>query len=156
MKPRRAHARIFAVLALLAANAALPADEGANAFGDPFLQVTGAIAGCSLPPPPPMSDQQLRAEAHSRAERGTRCYQSGRCRLANSYLYDKEIIPRVRQAILFDGRYSDTSIWVEGKRRWVWLKGCVRTPAEAVALKKLVSNIDDVEIVISELVVKPR
>ena len=144
------------VFGLLATNAALPADERANAYGDPFLQVTGAIASCSLPPRLPLSDAEMRAEAHSRAERGTSCYQSGRCRLPNAYLYDKEIIPRVRQAILADGRYADTSLWVEGQRRWVWLKGCVRTRAEAVALTKLVRNVDDVEAVIDELVVKPR
>ena len=102
-----------------------------------------------------MSEAERRAEAHSRTERGTSCFQSGRCRLPNAYLYDKEIIPRVKQAILADGRFAGTSLWIEGKRRWVWLKGCVRTPAEAVALEKLVRNIDDVEAVINELVVRP-
>ena len=63
-----------------------------------------------------ITEAEMRAEAHVRAERGTRCFQSGRCRLPNSYLYDKEIIPRVKQAILVDGRFSDTSIWVQGRR----------------------------------------
>ncbi len=98
----------------------------------------------------------MRAEAHVRAERGTRCFQSGRCRLPNSYLYDKEIIPRVKLAIVADGRFSETSLWIEGQRRWVWLKGCVRTRAEAEALERLVRSIDDVEAVINELVVKHR
>jgi hypothetical protein len=47
----------------------------------------------------------------------------GRCRLPNSYLYDKEIIPRVKTAILTDGRFAETSISVLGQRRWVILKG---------------------------------
>jgi BON domain len=149
--------RVCLVLFLLgAASPAAPADGPSGGFGDPFLQVTGAIAGCTLAPEPPMSEAELKAEAHSRTERGTSCFRSGRCRLPNAYLYDKEIIPRVRQAILADGRFSGTSLWIEGKRRWVWLKGCVRTRAEAVALEKLVRNIDDVEAVIDELVVKPR
>jgi hypothetical protein len=52
----------------------------------------------------------MRAESHWRAERGTSCFQSGRCRLPNSYLYDKEIIPRVKKAIDADGRFSETSV----------------------------------------------
>ena len=80
----------------------------------------------------------------------------GRCRLPNSYLYDKEIIPRVKKAIDADGRYAQTSIWVEGQRRWVWLKGCVRREVEAKELEKLVQSIDDVEVVINELVIKEK
>ena len=59
-------------------------------------------------------------------------------------------------AILADGRFSQTSIWIQGQRRWVWLKGCVRTRDQVNALKQLVRNIDDVEAVINELVVKRR
>ena len=103
-----------------------------------------------------ITQAEMRAESHPRAERGTSCFQSGRCRLPNAYLYDKEIIPRVKKAILADGRFSETSIWVEGRRRWVWLKGCVRTRAEVDALERLLRNIDDVEAVINELVVKGR
>jgi len=98
----------------------------------------------------------MRAEAHSRVERGTRCFLSGRCRLPNSYLYDKEIIPRVEKAILADGHFADTSIWVEGRRRWVWLKGCVRRKDQARALEQLVHSLDDVEAVINQLVVRKR
>jgi osmotically-inducible protein OsmY len=78
---------------------------------------------------------------------------SGRCRLPNAYLYDKEIIPRVQKAILAAGRFSDTSIAVEGQRRWVWLKGCVATPEQSSAVEELVRNIDDVESVINQLTV---
>lgn len=98
----------------------------------------------------------MTAEAHSRTERGTSCYLSGRCRLPNSYLYDKEIIPRVRKAIVADGRFADTSVWVEGQRRWVWIKGCVRRKNQANALERLVHGIDDVEAVINQLAVKKR
>lgn len=135
---------------------ALPAEERANYFHDPFLQVTSAISDCPPQQGPMITQAEMRAEAHARVERGTRCFQSGRCRLPNAYLYDQEIIPRVKQAILADGRFSETSIWVEGQRRWVWLKGCVRTRAEVGALERLVRNVDDVEAVINELVVKRR
>ncbi len=73
---------------------------------------------------------------------------------AECYLYDAEIIRRVQNAILVDRRFDDTSIWFEGPRRWVWLRGCVRRPQQAAALEQLVRGIDDVEAVINEL--KPR
>ena len=125
-------------------------------FDDPLLQVTRAIADCPPHDRRKVTQEQMRTEAHSRVERGTRCYQSGRCRLPNAYMYDQEIIPRVNKAILADGRFSETSLWIEGQRRWVWLSGCVRTRAQAVALERLVRSIDDVESVINELTVKPR
>jgi osmotically-inducible protein OsmY len=98
-----------------------------------------------------LTEAQMRAEAHDRAERGTSCYQSGRCRLPNAYLYDKEIVPRVVKSIRSDGRFARSSIWVEGRRRWVWLKGCVDDPALIPALEQLVRGIDDVEAVIAQL-----
>ena len=64
--------------------------------------------------------------------------------------------PARQKAIEADGRYAQTSIWVEVQRRWVWLKGCVRSEAEAKELEKLVRSIDDVELVINELVAKEK
>jgi len=146
----------LAALALGTCTAAMAAEERANYFDDPFLQVTSAISDCPPQQEPLITQAEMRAQAHVRAERGTSCYLSGRCRLPNAYLYDKEIIPRVKKAILADGRFAETSIWVEGRRRWVWLKGCVRTRADAHALERLVRSIDDVESVINELIVKKR
>ncbi len=137
-----------------ASPAAAPRERRANYFNDPFLRVTQAIADCPTPEGPMITEAEMRAESHYRTERGTSCYLSGRCRLPNSYLYDREIIPRVKKAILAAGRYADTSVWVEGQRRWVWLKGCVRTRTESAALESLVRDIDDVEAVINELAVK--
>jgi osmotically-inducible protein OsmY len=72
-------------------------------------------------------------------------------------MYDKEIIPRVKKAVEADGRFVSTSVWAEGQRRWVWLKGCVRRKADADALEKLVRSIDDVEAVFNQLtVIRPR
>ncbi len=145
----------LALIALLLAGLprAIAAEvERANYFDDPFVQVTAAIAGCPPQHGPTITKDEMRSQAHARAERGTRCYQSGRCRLPNSYLYDKEIIPRVKQAILIDGRFSDTSVWIEGQRRWVTLKGCVRTRAQSKAIESLVRGVDDVEAVINELI----
>ncbi len=142
-------------LALLALGAAAAPDdeERGNWFGDPFVQVTAAIAACPTQEGPKITRAQMRAEAHYRAERGTSCWLSGQCRLPNSYLYDREIVPRVKKAIEADGRFADTSVWVQGQRRWVWLEGCVARPEQAAQLEALVRQIDDVEAVINELVV---
>jgi len=137
---------------LLGCGAALAQDEErANFLEIPFLQITDGIKTCARQQEPRMTRAEAAAQSHSRAERGTSCYQSGRCRLPNAYLYDKEIIPRVKQAILVDGRFARTSIWVEGQRRWVWLRGCVASKAEAQSVEDLVKSIDDVEAVVNEL-----
>ena len=143
-----------ALLHTVCAHAEEPAK--ANYFNDPFVQVTSALPTCPQQEGPRITEAQMRAESHYRVERGTSCFQSGRCRLPNAYLYDKEIIPRVQKAILADGRFADTSVWVEGQRRWVWLKGCVRKAEQATALEQLVRQMDDVEAVINQLtVLKP-
>jgi len=124
-----------------------------NAFDDPFVVVTQGLAACPVAEAPLLSEEQVRAEAHDRAQRGTSCWLAGRCRLHNAYLYDKEIIPRVVKAVKADGRYGDTSVWALGQRRWVWLKGCVAKAEQRSALETLVRQIDDVEGVVNELMV---
>ena len=127
--------------------------ERRNWFDDPFLVATNGLPGCPVPDPPLLTQAQMQHETHWRAERGTSCFRSGRCRLPNAYLYDKEIAPRVVKAIDAAGTFADTSVWVEGQRRWVWLKGCVSTQAQADELERLVRLIDDVEAVIPQLIV---
>ena len=142
---------LCAATSLLPISAVAQDEERANFFNDPFLQVTDAIANCPRPEEPRITRSEMRAQSHVRAERGTSCFQSGRCRLPNAYLYDKEIIARVKKAILADGRFSRSSIWVEGQRRWVWLKGCVESQQHALYIEQLVRNIDDVQAVIHQL-----
>ena len=127
--------------------------ERRNWFDDPFVQATHGLPGCPIPDPPLLTEAEMQHETHWRAERGTSCYRSGRCRLPNAYLYDKEIAPRVVKAIDAVGTFGDTSVWVEGQRRWVWLKGCVSTPEQAAELERMVRLIDDVEAVIPQLIV---
>ena len=131
------------------------AQERRNAFDDPFLQVTSALPGCPVPRPPGFTEEEVRQEAHVRAQHGNSCYRSGRCRLPNSYLYDREIIPRVRQHIRLDGRFDDTSVWILGERRLVTLMGCVRTREQAEQMEKAVLLVDDVMGVIHLLQVGP-
>src|SRR6266702_2903585 len=68
--------------------------ERRNWFDDPFVQATHGLPACPVPDPPLLTEAEMQHETHWRAERGTSCYRSGRCRLPNAYLYDKEIVPR--------------------------------------------------------------
>ena len=128
-------------------------DERTNAFDDPFLRVTRALSPCPVPEGPLYTAAEAKAQVHGRAERGTSCFYSGRCRLPNAYRYDREIIPRVATFIQRDDRFQDTSVWILGQRRWVYLKGCVATEAQSDQLEREVRLIDDVEAVINELMV---
>jgi len=151
---------IVGVLLAMLLVATASAEERRNFFGDPFVAVTTGFPGCPIPEGPLMTESEMRAEAHSRTERGTRCYLSGACRLPNSYRYDRDIVERVRTHILYDGRFAATSVWVLGQRRWVTLEGCVRTKAQSAALVRLVREVEDVEAVFDQLTVgnhgKPR
>jgi len=132
------------------------AEQRGNLFNDPYTQVTSGMPECATPPGPMITLAEMHAEEHARAERGTRCYLDGECRLPNAYAYDKEIIPRVKLALQGDARFADTSVWAEGQRRWVTLKGCVRSKAQGEAIVRRVQRIDDVQAVINQLTVKAR
>jgi hypothetical protein len=145
-------------LALIACSLAADAFAQVSTEPDPFEAVTSDIADCPVPAPPSYEGTateafQRRFEAHARGERGTSCYNSGRCRLPNAYLYDKEIIPRVKKFILQDARSKGTSLWIAGQRRWVTLQGCVSSKAQAAGLAEAIRTVDDVERVIDETMV---
>ena len=152
LTPRRP-LRASLLALVIACSAAAADDPRRNPFDDPFTAVTSGLSTCPRAEPPLLTEEQIRNEAHDRAQRGTSCWLAGRCRLHNAYLYDKEIIPRVVKAVQADGRYPDTSVWALGQRRWVWLKGCVTKPEQRDALERLVRQIDDVEGVVNELMV---
>ena len=140
-------------LALLAAAACTPAlaQQATNAFDDPILQATSAIANCPVPAGPRYTPEQVREEAHVRAQSGTSCYQSGRCRLPNAYLYDKEIAPRAVQYLQRDQRLADSSVWILVRQRHVFLQGCVRSQEQAETMERSVGLIDDVVGVVAQL-----
>lgn len=143
---------IFYVIAMSAAVASAQ-EVRSNAFNDPFEKATSGFPGCPIPAGPLLTAEEARREAHWRAERGTSCFRSGRCRLPNAYRYDVEIIPRAIEFIRQDGRFNDTTVWLTVQRRWVTVQGCVRTPEQAAALEAALGQVDDVEAVIPQLIV---
>ena len=148
--------RLIRALPFLLAAATAVAQPRSNAFDDPFLQVTSALPGCPAPRPPGFTEDEVRKEAHVRSQHGTSCHRVGRCRLPNSYLYDKEIVPRVQQYIRMDGRFDDSSVWVLGERRIVTLMGCVKSQEQAEQMEKSVMLVDDVMGVVNQLMVGTR
>ena len=148
--------RTIAMLLLASSPCQAQEEPRSNYFNDPFVQVTDGLPACPTQKGPQITQAEVLTQTHYRAERGTSCYHAGRCRLPNSYLYDQEIIPRVQKALRVDGSFGDTRVWAEGQRRWVWLKGCVRTQEQSQRIEQLVRGIDDVEAVINELVVLDR
>ncbi len=142
----------MAVLAFAATMAGAQAPKD-NPFGDPFIAATSGLAGCPVPEPPTFTEDEYRAEAHDRAQRGVSCWMAGRCRLHNAYLYDREIIPRVKLALESAGRFAGSSVWALGQRRFVWLKGCVASAEQAADIERIVRNIDDVDGVENQLMV---
>ena len=120
-------------------------EELLNPFEDPFVQLTSGLPGCPVPSPPVYSRSEFQSLAHERSQRGVSCWLAGRCRLSNAYLYDREIMPRVRLAVNVSGQFANTSLWALGERRFVRLKGCVSSAEQASQLEVLVRGLDDVE-----------
>ena len=146
--------RAIATAALLLAAAAVAQPEPrSNFFHDPFVQATKALKNCPVPEGPLYTAAEARAQSHIRIEKGTTCHYYGRCRLANAYLYDADIVARTARFLALDGRFDDTSVWLLGQRRWVYLQGCVASRDAAAALVQQIELIDDVEKVIDQLMV---
>ncbi|MRD46382.1 transporter [Caenimonas koreensis DSM 17982] len=143
---------VYVLFCCLGAESAL-AQDTQNYFDDPFLQVTAGVANCPVPQPPGMTQAELPAAAHVRSQHGGSCFRAGRCRLPDSYLYDKEIIPRVKIYLTQDDRYANTSIWAQGERRLVTLMGCVQSEQQSQEIERSVNLIDDVMGVINYLMV---
>jgi hypothetical protein len=122
---------------------------------DPFEQASAGLAACPTVPPPTLTPEQMRAQAHQRVERGTSCCLAGTCECGGSYKRDPEINARVAAAIRNDARFRDASIWVTTTRKFVTLQGCVRTPAQKRALERLVRRQPDVALVWNETTVGP-
>ncbi|HEX9278318.1 MAG TPA: BON domain-containing protein [Casimicrobiaceae bacterium] len=120
---------------------------------DPFAQASDGYASCPAAKPPVLTEQEMRATAHQRVERGTSCCLAGSCECGGAYKRDPEINERVVAAVRSDKRFRDTSVWVTTTRKFVTLQGCVRTKAQRKALERLVKRQPDVAIVWNETII---
>ena len=117
---------------------------------DPFAQATDGYASCPAAKPPVLTEQEMRVQAHGRAERGTSCCLAGTCECGGAYKRDPEINDRVVVAIRGEKRLRDTSVWVTTMRKFVTLQGCVHDATQKKALERLVRRQPDVAIVWNE------
>jgi hypothetical protein len=122
---------------------------------DPFAQATSGYAACPSVKPPLLDEQQMRAQAHSRAERGTSCCLAGTCECGGAYKRDPEINDRVIEALQRDARFGDTSVWVTTTRGFVTLQGCVHNASQKRSLERLVKRQEGVAMVWNETAVPP-
>jgi hypothetical protein len=120
---------------------------------DPFAQATDGYASCPPAKPPVLTEQEMRVQAHGRAERGTSCCLAGTCECGGAYRRDPEINDRVIAAIRGEKRLRDTRVWVTTTRKFVTLQGCVRSATQKKALERLVKRQLDVAIVWNETTV---
>jgi len=117
---------------------------------DPFTRATSGDSTCPEVKPPVLTEQEMRAQAHSRVERGTSCCLAGTCPCGGAYRRDPEINDSVAHAIQADRRFRDTSVWVTTTRQFVTLQGCVRSNAQRRALENFVKRLPDVALVWNE------
>jgi hypothetical protein len=118
---------------------------------DPFGRATAGDPSCPVVQERHLTPDEMRAEAHVRSERGTRCGMEGTCEPGGAYRRDPEINAQVIAAIAAEKRFRDTSVWVTTSRHWVTLEGCVRTSAQRKALVAFVGKQPRVERVFDDL-----
>ncbi|WP_248322567.1 BON domain-containing protein [Caballeronia sp. Sq4a] len=144
---------------LLALHAlAVGADETlANRGNDPFLHVSNAIADCPAPRGPFETEAEWLDEAHYRIERGNSCWIAGRCRLPNSYDYDREIAESVTRRLNALNAWlqwrDKTSLWLTLQRRFVYVDGCVSPDFDRARFVAGLSETADVEKIIDRTTV---
>ncbi len=123
---------------------------------DAFAQATAGDTRCPAVNPPLLDEAEMRAQAHSRAERGTSCCLAGTCECGGPYRHDAEINARVIEAIRSERRFGETSVWVTTTRGFVSLQGCVRSAMQKNALGRLVKRQPGVAQVWNETAITPR
>jgi hypothetical protein len=131
----------------------------ANRGNDPFLHVSNAIAGCPTPRGPYQTEQEWLDDAHYRIERGNSCWIAGRCRLSNSYDYDREIAESVTRRLnsLNASMHwrEQTSLWLTIQRRFIYLDGCVSRDFDRARFVAALGETADVERVIDHTAMHP-
>ncbi|GLU33779.1 hypothetical protein WKR88_16490 [Trinickia caryophylli] len=150
-----------AVLGLIAATAwALAEPRRVNRGDDPFFSISAALPGCPAPLGPLETDAEWLAEGHYRIERGNSCWWEGRCRLSNSYLYDKEIAEAVKRRLTniepATHWKTRTTLWLMLQRRFVYVQGCVAPGFDKQTFLSELAKTADVERVIDETTADPQ
>ncbi|MEN3031599.1 BON domain-containing protein [Chromobacterium amazonense] len=140
-------------LIALLANAALAAEPVKNWFHDPFFQVRNRVPGCPMPLGPFGTEEDMKAQAHSRVERGTSCWRAGQCKKPNAYLYDADIAKDLQRRFAKTRRFADASLWITVQRRFVYVEGCTRNKQAASGIDAFVRQTPDVQLVVTNTII---
>jgi hypothetical protein len=128
-----------------------------NHYNDPFIRITNALRDCPEPRGPFMTEREAKADAHQRIERGTSCFNEGKCKEANAYFYDPRIAKNAeaaaRAAIAKDKSLANSSVWFTVQRRFVFVQGCVANKAQIAKWDALVKALPEVDYVSTDLAV---
>ncbi|WP_245964924.1 hypothetical protein [Trinickia dinghuensis] len=131
----------------------------ANRGNDPFFQVSHAVSSCPAPLGPLQTEQEWLADSHYRIERGNSCWWEGRCRLSNSYLYDKEIQEAVKRRLAniepSTHWREHTTLWLMLQRRFIYVQGCVAPGFDKQTFLSELAKTADVERVLDETTADP-
>ena len=126
-----------------------------NWFNDPFFQVSAQVPNCPVPAGPFLTEQERRAQAHYRAERGTSCWLAGNCDRPSSYAYDQGIAEDLQSALRKNNPVPNASLWVTVQRRIVFVEGCVADERASSTLEAFMRAIPNVEQVVVSVYSKP-
>ncbi len=148
------NSRAALVIAMLCFAFRVDAQTSQSYLLDPFAQATSGDERCPAAKPPILDEQQMRSQAHSRAERGASCCLAGTCECGGPYQHDAEINDRVVEAIRADKRFRDMAVWVTTTRGFVTLQGCGRSLAQKNALGRVVKRQAGVVLVWNEVTTK--
>lgn len=147
MRRDRAQLRWAAALALAFLSVGHAQEVPRNWFDDPFERLSSDIGGCPEPVGPRTTQAQRLVASHSRVERGTTCWQTGHCRLPNSYAYDRGIAAELLPRLKASRSLRPSSLWVTFSARNVYLNGCVRSRAQVAALEAIARAHPEVQTV---------
>lgn len=136
---------IFALATMSASCADAQDGPLKNWFNDPYFPLAQDMRQCPVPRGPFMTEAEMKAESHSRIERGTTCWMTGRCKEPNAYLYDAGIGAAIRERFTGDPALRGMSLWITVKRRFVWVEGCAPDASRIPKLEAMFRAVPDVE-----------
>ncbi|MCW3479024.1 BON domain-containing protein [Neisseriaceae bacterium JH1-16] len=121
------------------------AAERHNWFDEPIVQLSSDLPNCPAPDGPLLTEEQMRAQAHDRIERGTSCYLAHQCRYANSYTYDPEIAAAAQARLQDKPTLRGSTLWLTVQRRFVRIEGCAASQHQLDELAQALRSTPDVQ-----------
>ena len=145
MRMARIRHGAFALAAAALPCHAQPAEETRNWFGDPFFQISSAIADCPLPAGPFITQAERTVQAHHRAEKGTTCWLAGQCDRPNAHAYDVDIAAAFKAAWPGDADVPASTLWVTVQGRVIYIEGCAANASAAPRLEAFARRLPYVQ-----------